>query len=51
LTGALFIGAQHLGVGLNVSMVVSMLIGLALRMLALRFNWQMPKFVYRDEWR
>jgi uncharacterized membrane protein YeiH len=51
LTGALFIGAQHLGVGLNVSMIVSMLIGLALRMLALRFNWQMPKFVYRDEWR
>ncbi len=51
LTGALFIGAQHLGVGLNVSMIGAMSAGLALRMLALRFNWQMPKFVYRDEWR
>ncbi|HWK71257.1 trimeric intracellular cation channel family protein [Pollutimonas sp. M17] len=51
LTGALFLGAQHLGVGLNMSMIASMSAGLALRMLALRFNWQMPKFVYRDEWR
>ncbi|MFW7341772.1 trimeric intracellular cation channel family protein [Pollutimonas sp. H1-120] len=51
LTGGLFIGAQHLGVGLNLSMIASMSAGLALRMLALRFNWQMPKFVYRDEWR
>ncbi|HEY9573400.1 MAG TPA: trimeric intracellular cation channel family protein [Pusillimonas sp.] len=51
LTGALFIGTQHLDMNLNVSMVASMSAGLALRMLALRFNWQMPKFVYRDEWR
>ncbi|MGB3288260.1 MAG: trimeric intracellular cation channel family protein [Burkholderiaceae bacterium] len=51
LTGALFLGAQYLGVGLNASMIASMSAGLALRMLALRFNWQMPKFVYRDEWR
>lgn len=51
LTGGLFIGAQHFGADLNISMIASMLAGLALRLLALRFNWQMPKFVYRDEWR
>ncbi|HUH60252.1 MAG TPA: trimeric intracellular cation channel family protein [Candidimonas sp.] len=51
LTGALFMGAQHVGINLNASMVGAMIAGLALRMLALRFNWQMPKFVYRDEWR
>jgi len=51
VTGALFLGAQHVGLGLNLSMMGSMAIGLAFRILALRFNWQMPKFVYRDEWR
>ena len=51
LTGVLFIGAQTAGVESNVSMFVSMAAGLAMRMLALRYNWQMPRFVYRDEWR
>lgn len=51
LTGVLFIGAQMAGVESNVSMFVSMAAGLAMRMLALRYNWQMPRFVYRDEWR
>lgn len=51
LTGGLFMGAQHFGANLNASMVGAMVAGLALRLLALRFNWQMPKFVYRDEWR
>jgi len=50
VTGALFMAAMHFNVHVNVAMVGSMLIGLALRMLALRFNWQMPKFVYRDDW-
>jgi uncharacterized membrane protein YeiH len=51
LTGGLFMAAQHFGANLNASMVGAMVAGLALRLLALRFNWQMPKFVYRDEWR
>jgi uncharacterized membrane protein YeiH len=51
LTGVLFIGAQMAGVESNISMFVSMAAGLAMRMLALRYNWQMPRFVYRDEWR
>ncbi len=51
VTGGLFIGSQHFGANLNASMVGAMLVGLVFRLLALRFNWQMPKFVYRDEWR
>ncbi len=51
VTGALFIGARHMDVGENLSMFFAMGVGLAFRLLALRFNWQMPKFVYRDEWR
>jgi len=51
VTGVLFIGTQAAGVNSHLSMVVSMSAGLAMRMLALRYNWQMPRFVYRDEWR
>ncbi|NYT80074.1 trimeric intracellular cation channel family protein [Alcaligenaceae bacterium] len=51
VTGVLFIGAQALALHSDISMLVAMTIGLAMRMLALRYNWQMPKFVYRDEWR
>lgn len=51
VTGGLFIGSQYLGANLNASMIGAMLFGLVFRLLALRFNWQMPKFVYRDEWR
>ncbi|WP_442595849.1 trimeric intracellular cation channel family protein [Parapusillimonas sp. JC17] len=51
VTGVLFIGAQAMALHSDISMLVAMTIGLAMRMLALRYNWQMPKFVYRDEWR
>lgn len=51
LTGAAFIVAQAIDLHMNTSMLVAMALGLTMRILALRFNWQMPKFVYRDEWR
>lgn len=51
LTGGLYIGAQSLGIEVHQAIAVAMVAGFLLRMLALRFNWQMPKFVYRDEWR
>jgi len=49
-TGVLYLGAQKLGVGHEVAMVGSMAIGFALRMLAIRYEWNMPKFVYKEEW-
>lgn len=51
LTGAAFMVAQAMNLPMNTSMIIAMVLGLAMRILALRFNWQMPKFVYRDEWR
>src|SRR3546814_5339414 len=38
LTGALFLGAQHFGLNLNLSMIGAMVVGLAFRMLALHYN-------------
>jgi uncharacterized membrane protein YeiH len=51
LTGALYLGAQHLDWNPYVTLLGPMIIGLGFRMLALHRNWQMPRFVYRDEWR
>lgn len=51
LTGALYLGALHLELNENLAVLGPMAIGLCFRMLALRYNWQMPRFVYRDEWR
>lgn len=50
LTGLLYLGGLHFGLEHNVAAIPAMLIGLALRMLALRFNWGMPRFVYTKEW-
>ena len=50
VTGALFMSALHFGANLSAAMVGAMVMGFVFRMLALRFNWQMPKFVYRDDW-
>jgi len=50
VTGALYLGGQSLGLSANAAVPLALAVGLALRLLALRFNWQMPKFVYRDDW-
>lgn len=50
VTGGLYMGAQALGMSANAAVPIALAAGLALRLLALRFNWQMPKFVYRDDW-
>lgn len=49
--GGLYVLLLKLGWTLGVVVPVVMMLGLTFRMLALRFNWQMPRFVYRDEWR
>lgn len=45
-TGLLYVGGQRFGVPHDLSIAVAMALGLTLRMLALRFGWSMPKFVY-----
>jgi uncharacterized membrane protein YeiH len=49
VTGVLYVGGLSLGLPHDPVLFAAMAIGLAMRMLALRFNWNMPKFVYTEE--
>ncbi|MGR7996354.1 trimeric intracellular cation channel family protein [Xanthobacter sp. ZOL 2024] len=49
VTGGLYVGGGALGLPHEPLMIGAMLAGLALRLLALRFNWHMPKFVYTQD--
>ncbi|MCB4771160.1 trimeric intracellular cation channel family protein [Ancylobacter sp. Lp-2] len=48
VTGALYLAGQWGGLPHEPVMLGAMLLGLALRLLALRFGWSMPKFVYTE---
>ncbi|MFB9948574.1 trimeric intracellular cation channel family protein [Rhizobium puerariae] len=45
-TGLIYIAGLRLGFSHDLTTAVAMTVGLALRILALRFGWSMPKFVY-----
>lgn len=44
LCGALYLGLPLLGVGATATLVAAFVAGLALRLCALRFDWQLPRF-------
>lgn len=46
LTGLLYIGGLSLDLHHDFVMALAMVLGLTLRLLALRYGWSMPKFVY-----
>ncbi|WP_448151391.1 trimeric intracellular cation channel family protein [Labrys miyagiensis] len=48
VAGCLYAGGLWLDLPHDLVMVGAMLIGLAMRLLALRFGWSMPKFVYTE---
>jgi len=50
LTGGLYLAANNAGLPTFWATLAAMAAGLALRLLALRLDWQMPKFVYRGDW-
>jgi uncharacterized membrane protein YeiH len=50
LTGGIYLGTEALGCSVQLATLVAVLAGLVLRLLAIRFEWQMPKFVYQEEW-
>lgn len=54
LTGLIYMGMlwllPEIGLAQGTAVAIALVAGLAVRMLALRFQWQMPKFVYRDDW-
>ena len=46
VTGLLYIGGLLMNWDHNIVMATSMAVGLTLRLLALRYGWSMPKFIY-----
>lgn len=50
LTGGIYVGVEYLGYSTQLATIIAAIAGLILRLLAIRYKWQMPKFVYHDEW-
>jgi uncharacterized membrane protein YeiH len=50
VTGAAYLGFEYMGISAGIAIVLACAIGLALRLLSIRYKWQMPKFVYHEEW-
>ena len=46
VTGMLYVGGEAFGFNHEVVMGLAMGLGLSLRLLAIRFSWGMPKFIY-----
>lgn len=49
LTGALYLAGLAAGMPHDLVIVVAMVAGLVLRLLAIRFGWSMPKFVFTHD--
>ena len=49
ITSAIFAGGGRLGFDHNLVLLLAVTTGLCLRMLALRYNWSMPKFIYKHD--
>jgi len=50
LTGLLYIGFERLGVSPNAASITAAILGLIVRLLAIKYKWEMPRFVYEEEW-
>jgi uncharacterized membrane protein YeiH len=46
----LFLALQAVGVHQEINTVASFVVGIAMRMLALRFGWKLPTFSYQQRW-
>jgi uncharacterized membrane protein YeiH len=50
VTGAVYVGALRGGVPVDLAILVTFVVGLTFRLLAIRYRWEMPKFVYSRDW-
>jgi uncharacterized membrane protein YeiH len=50
VAGGVYVGVGYLGLGESWATAIAFVIGFALRVLAIKYEWQMPKFVYQDDW-
>jgi uncharacterized membrane protein YeiH len=51
VTGAIYVAALGLGLNHDIATALAFAVGLSFRLLAIRFKWEMPKFVFTDEQR
>jgi uncharacterized membrane protein YeiH len=49
VTGAIYVGGTQLGVNHALVTLVAAAVGLTFRLLAIRFKWEMPKFIYERD--
>jgi uncharacterized membrane protein YeiH len=49
VTGTIYVGATHYGVNHGLATMIAFVIGLTFRLLAIRFRWEMPKFIYERD--
>ncbi|WAC63792.1 trimeric intracellular cation channel family protein [Pseudoxanthomonas sp. SL93] len=50
LTGALYLALGRTPLLHDAVVAIAMVVGFVVRMLAIRYEWNMPRFVYRSEW-
>ena len=50
LTGLLYIGFERLGMSPDAASITAAILGLIVRLLAIKYKWEMPRFVYEEEW-
>jgi len=48
VTGALYVSGLGAGLPHDLVMIAALALGLAMRLMALRFDWHMPRFVYTE---
>ena len=50
LTGLLYIGFERLAMSPDAASITAAILGLIVRLLAIKYKWEMPRFVYEEEW-
>lgn len=50
VTGVLYVAGLQAGFNQESVTLVALVVGIAFRLLAIRFRWEMPKFVYSRDW-
>jgi uncharacterized membrane protein YeiH len=49
VTGVIYVAALWLGLNHDIATALAFAVGLPFRLLAIRFKWEMPKFVFTGE--
>ena len=50
LTGLFYIGFERLAMSPDAASITAAILGLIVRLLAIKYKWEMPRFVYEEEW-